>query len=300
MDEVLRQLERKQGKSRGENPTAYALTLARKGEPYKACRLLMGWVSEFGTDKGVEDALKLIRSPLANYEIVPGANYFDGLQKLRTGDTSLQSHILQGDRRLARPLTLRETMIARLEKYFGGGGNNLQLFNIYNDTCTATVHTVEDQSHVTIIPESRNLITLQQNVDFIQANQAELAKETGVVYVINRDKKGQKYNQPLSETEVNKNEGWIFSAEEDTKTIEDYADLAYGLMAQRKRTERKDTTGMGFYLRLKNKITKNQLRARYIDELGDGSGASGNYDIYILVQFARVAQSSLAEGEPEN
>ena len=304
LDERIRALERVARASLDLIGPQLELALAydRVGRTREVYTTLLEVAARFPKDLEVRESLSRIPvSQFANYETVPRGTYAQALRNLRTGDTSLQPYIIVDDQRIARPQTVREIMLMRL--------NDPDQLNKYSDSCSATAYSAEDKQHVLVIPASRNLILLPhdftgtffpidegfeivkriengtEKVSVKRPLKGVLDKETEPIYAIDRDKPGQIYGRSLTRDEVMRNEGWIGLAEEDTELLSDYADLVFGKLKERGKTE-----GMGFYFRSKNQITEAELRPVYVSVLDYGS------DAYVCdlgddgMQFVRVAQ----------
>ena len=284
LHERILELERRihGGDKSPENYTALGRAYAQEGRQDDAFRSYMDAFREEVPSLKWRIASEIFEAGLVDYETVQRGTYSQALRNLRAGDTTLQPSVAVDGQRIARSLTVREILKARLEVYHRGAEDKLLLLKTYFDSCSATAYSAEDPEHFKVVQMSQRLIALPE--DF---NQPFLPLAEGEYDSINAEslsRSDAKYNQTLSEGEVNEHPTW--RAVVPPGLLRDYAKAVFTELKKARKEK-----GMGLYIRPREQITEAQLRPVYVDFLDYGSNAGGNYGLNdVNVQFVRVAQ----------
>ncbi len=293
----------------------------RSGELREAYLTLLEADAVFPDIPEVKALLNQINlTDFANYEMVSGRNYNDGLQTLRAGDTSLQPYVIIDGEKLARPLDLSEIAKSRLEEYALIDDQRLArpldgLWEIFlwkilklrledpweigksrltnpipsgehQKSCAAIAYRAEDPDNFKFIRRSKELIILQRNPSrYLRLEPGQYENIAGTV--LNR--KRAKYRKPLEEKEVLDHEGWN-AIIPDPELLKDYVKLAFAELKMN--PIHADTEkGMTFDIRSQeeiSEITEDRLHALDMYYLSFGSGTSDRHDLTSSPQFARV------------
>ena len=179
-----------------------------------------------------------------------------------------------GSRFVARPLTFKETILARIANYVQNGNKHVKadLFSQWVDTCTAIVYK-KDSWNFRIIPLSSLLVSLPEefNKPFVDFEYDSLFRYDEF------DQSDGRYNRLLTREEVSTHPAWLAAVEGDRALLDTYADIVFA-----RRSE-----AMCFWT-IDRKPKTNELRALCADYLGGGCSCLGGRVLSGGARFARV------------
>ncbi len=217
--------------------------------------------------------------PLGNkYVVMPRqSTYAKGVQALREEceqDTSSQQPritLLNGTT-VYRPLTFAENIRARVEAYKSW---DKSLFDTWLDSCTGIAYK-KGTTKFKIIPECSQLIGIERNFkgSFLPVNYSHIDE-------IQFDSAKGKYNQLLTKEEMLEHQAWR-TLVEDKALLRAYADIVFAVYAEK---YTKTDKLMGFEMRQNTET--DELRAVFVDVLGNDSDASGNDFLNYFGRFLR-------------
>ena len=172
---------------------------------------------------------------------------------------------------VVRPLTFKENIQARLAQYAATGRAG-SLWSSWLDSCSAIVYKggstkfkiVRLSSHLLELPSSFRESLLGVNYGDFAGPQLDLQNDI--------------YNQPLTQEQVVKHEGWLAVFEGDKDLLKEYAALVFGLLNR--------NTAMQFWV-VQNSA-QDQLRPLAVYNLGIDSDCGGFRDLDGGGRFARV------------
>jgi len=219
-------------------------------------------------------------------EYNPVSSYAGNLSLLRdTCKNNLDGYLQPDFRGVARPLSFRETLEARVNLFRNGCSDSekMRLFKCWNDTCTAVVYK-GGSSKFKIVPVSEHLLGLEENfdrpcidVDYdapVFDNFEEL------------DGKSPLYNTcGLSKGAVLEHPGWLAAVEGDEDLLAEFADVVFHDLKERYDLDK----GMGFWLAKRRK-------GSHLWQLtvGDIVGSDARHkSLHRMAFFVRVAQTPL-------
>src|SRR3989344_7519757 len=171
---------------------------------------------------------------------------------------------------VVRPLTFKENVQARLAQYAATGRAG-SLWSSWLDSCSSIVYKggstkfkiVRLSSHLLELPSSFRQSLLGVNYGDFAGPQLDLQNDI--------------YNQPLTQEQVVKHEGWLAVFEGDKDLLKEYAALVFGLLNR--------NTAMQFWV-VQNSA-QDQLYALGVVDLVDNSDCNGCGSL-MLSRFARV------------
>ena len=185
-----------------------------------------------------------------------------------------------------RPLTFKENIEARVTEYQtdkNADGSTrtaeqkIELFKNWIDSCTGIAYE-KKKSKFKIIPICDSVISIPEDFNdaFYPVTYSKLiGKEL--------DSATDLYNQDLTLQQVLVHPAWITALEDDKTLLKTYAKITFDLLKSKYSKE----SGMGFYIQ--SNTAKDELRALFVNSVGDGSNAGGDYDLSDGARFLRVA-----------
>jgi hypothetical protein len=191
-----------------------------------------------------------------------------------------------------RPLTFRETIQARVDDFNieqDDDGNDrdiedrLRFFNKWLDSCTGIGYKAKTKKFK-LASECSQLIEITS--DFADAFLPTLYNQIQGVE-LDSGKRGVKYGELLTETEVNGHEAWINAVGDDQEgkdLLREYTGIVFSQLKRKYDQE----YGMCFWV-VQNPA-KDQLRALYVSSLYNYSIAYGDSNLDSVGSFLRVAQ----------
>jgi len=121
---------------------------------------------------------------------------------------------------LARPLTFKETVQARLDQYEQYKGKDLSLWTSSLDSCSAIAYKA-NSTKFKIIPVSDKLLDLEHSRDsFVSVRYDDLPGDE-------LDTEDDDYSEFLTFDQVVKHKGWLAVMENDGKLLRRYAEVAF-------------------------------------------------------------------------
>jgi len=231
------------------------------------------------------------------YELMPSqSTYGEGVHALQNSyagkETEVPSHLWYeyNGRKIIRPLTFRENILARVENFETLKNKNgstrtmedrLILFDTLSHSCTGVAYSSRNEEDFMIIPVCKELITLPKNFSeyCIQLNYSSLQ---GKGFVLKRSH--TKYDEQLTESEVITHPAWIAAVQEDIILLCTYTAIVFKQMSNG------EDKLMGFYL--KDKIYRDQLRSLFVLNRYNDSGALGGHNLINTVFFRATPPSS--------
>jgi len=229
-----------------------------------------------------------------SFVLVPGKDnpdsYVNGLVLLRGACKDDLDGYLQPDfRGVARPLTFKETLEARVNLYRNASSDNerMSLFNSWNATCTAIVYQ-GGSSKFKIVPVSSHLLDLESGFkdSFVGVDYDAPVFDN----LEQLDSKSPLYNTfGLSKGAVLVHPAWLAAVEGDQDFLGEYVDVVFHELKERYDLDK----GMGFYVVKSPK--ESQLRALLVPYFGNCSNAWLQHCGEYYARFVRVAQT-LSEG----
>ena len=225
------------------------------------------------------------------YTLVEGSTYARTIEKLQAayqrGECPDQPTITVGGTRVARALTMKETLVARLtdfttEKDADGSTRSwtdrTRLFNKYISSCTGIAYHA-GTTKGKIVPVCTELITIDPRfaehflaVPYTSLQGAELDLSKG------------KYDQRLTKAEVPNHKGWRAAVEDDVAVLTAYRDAVWAILAQRNNGKAPEKA-MNFWPR--NGVATDEVRALCSSNLGSILDLDGSISLY---SGARVLQ----------
>ncbi len=215
------------------------------------------------------------------FDFIKGETYANAIQLLRESYArgECPSHPLftrDDGRKIARPLTFKETIEAKVSDYHSKAKSDetrLNLFNVWLDSCTGIAYKA-NSGQFKIIPVCKPLIEIPDGF-----NQAELEADYSRLQGIELDRANGKYDTLLTKPEVLQHPAWLAAVEQDSNLLRAYAEIIFA---------EKQRNLMSFWLR--STPDKDVLRALDVSSLGDYSNASGGSDLLNnCARFVRVA-----------
>jgi hypothetical protein len=239
-------------------------------------------------------------TPLGLYELTDAfETYALGVESIRTisSDSNYNQKVFEkpDGSQIYRPLTMLESLEVMVNDYNILKDANGQdrtpedrkrLLSNYKDTSTGIAYKAES-TQITIIPECKELILIPTDYKklFLENPYRTL---TGIPL----DTANVTYNQALKEFEVNDHPAWIASVGgtvDGIRVLKEYSHIIFNILAKKKQT-----TGMGFYIR-KDAVTQNtatdELRALYFGNIDNNSVAYGDGNLNYDARFLLVAPS---------
>ena len=217
---------------------------------------------------------------------------------------TLQPKMVINDAEVPIPLTIRESLLARIEdferlrnpdssertvkerlKLFRKGfyGSNGILWEYGGDML------VPLEKREAIVPlrakistVCRELLSLKQYSNGVYLKVPDFESFEGELVDLTQGK----WDQYLTEPEVPEHEGWrklVGDDEEGIRVLKSYARVVYS------NSPRGEATAMAFYKR--STIKTNELRASWVYNLNLSSNANGNYNLNLNAAFLRVSQA---------
>ncbi|MBU2590001.1 MAG: hypothetical protein KKB39_04535 [Nanoarchaeota archaeon] len=224
------------------------------------------------------------------YVLMPKADtYALGVEALRAfclaDPSNTQFMFTQDDNsKIIRPLTFEENIKARVDDYEtlqdeNGNERDLslrtRLFNTYLDSCTGIAYKA-GTTKFKIVTECSELINIASNfnskylpINYRGINSIELDSSQGV------------YNKLLTPEQILEHPAWN-TAVQDKSLLKTYTDLVFKLNPGDER--------MRFWVR--QNTAKDELRALYVNYIGNDSNASGSNDLNDDAYFLRVTQKA--------
>lgn len=248
-------------------------------------------------DRGSEDTsvhnVPNHNTPSGRYEITDYFNTYalgvDHIRSISITPNNTQPIFVKPDgSNIYRPLTMLESLEVMVNDYNtlkdASGQDRTsedrkKLLSNYKFTCTGIAYKAGGKE-IKIIPQSTELITIPST-----HNSAFLPITYNNIIGTILNPANAKYNQLLSETEVNNHPAWIASVG-DTKQgrniLKEYTSMIFKILS-----EKQQTTAMGFYTN--QNPTTDELRALYVRVIGSNSFANGSYDLNYYARFLLVA-----------
>src|SRR3989344_994634 len=226
-----------------------------------------------------KNTLKEISSPInGKYILMPTTpTYAKGVHALRKVCQEEKNIMHPGFswEDIHRPLTFKENIEARVHDYESNKNSDerLRLFQRWNDSCTAVAYK-KGTTNFKIVPISQELITIREdfNQSYIKINYDSLEE-------IESDRNDAIYNSLLTKKQIENHPAGLAALEGDLHLLKTYRDIVFA--------EKKTETAMGFWLR--TEILEDQLRALFVSNLGNNSGAGGDGSLNGGGSFLRVA-----------
>lgn len=184
--------------------------------------------------------------------------------------------ILDDESLIYRPLSFKETIEARVEDYENNKSTEerKRLFKRWNDSCTGIVYK-GSTTKFKVVPSCNQLITI--NKDF---REESIAVDYDAIEGIELDRAAGKYTAHLTKDEVLANEGWRAAVENDLELLKTYGDIVFTELSSR-------NDAMAFCVL--DKPVNDQLRALFVYDLNDNSGADGDSYLISDGSFLHVA-----------
>ncbi len=240
---------------------------------------------------------ELRRKNVVDYKVVPPRAYVpygQAKQKLeQAAEKDKQSPLYIVENGKIRPPTFKQTLEMKLndlETKFDAAGNErsnkdrVRLFNRWLDSCTGVAYNSKDKNLFKIITKSQDLIDLPHNfkgyfvpIDYAKIDGDELKRSEAI------------YRQRLTPDQVLKHKAWLAAVDGDKQLLLDYVK---GLQeAYRLDGRSVPEKLMGFYIRPKSDISKDQLRALCVSNLVNESVAVDSWILNDSARFLRVSQN---------
>ena len=193
-------------------------------------------------------------------------------------------------RRIVRPLTFRENILARVEdfetlKNKDGSTrtieDKLKLFNVWLDSCMGVAYSSKSEDDFMIVPVCKELITIPKKFsnEYLLVDYVSLQGKG-----VSLKRSQAKYDTPLSESEVIAHPAWIASVEEDVTLLCTYASIFFNYVKS------KEGKAMSFLVAGQSK--KDQIRALLVDSLEADSNAIGYFGLNFNSSFLRATPPS--------
>ncbi len=231
------------------------------------------------------------------YEVMPEKRiYAEGVYALQNSyawkETEVPSHLWYDyvGRRIVRPLTCRENILARVEdfetlKNKDGSTrtieDKLKLFNVWLDSCMGVAYSSKSEDDFMIVPVCKELITIPKKFsnEYLLVDYVSLQGKG-----VSLKRSQAKYDTPLSESEVIAHPAWIASVEEDVTLLCTYASIFFNYVKS------KEGKAMSFLVAGQSK--KDQIRALLVDSLEADSNAIGYFGLNFNSSFLRATPPS--------
>ena len=229
-----------------------------------------------------------------SYQVIHGLTYGRAMANLRTcysfgPEPTHPTCSLPDGRTQVRPLTLRETAIARLDDYatlrnpdgsYRTEQERLYLFHLTLSTCTGITRGPR-AGKFKILPQCAELLGLPSsfNEETLTLNYANLP---GTEF----DYREVQCYQPLTRGEVVNHPAWIEAFEDDTSTLEAYAQLSFGLLNR----------NYAMRWQINGQPSPGELVALSFGSTGGGSNAIGFSRLTDGKRFVCVHSSKAQEG----
>ena len=157
------------------------------------------------------------------YEQVYGRSYYEAIKNLNSafkeGKCASQPVIDVRGKKIPRPFSFRELILKGLEAFDSGKipDPSSNFFEVEGGSCSATIPS-ENGKKFKIIPVCKELITLSDNLDFIE-------KDYGSIHGIEVDVNA--CGRYISYDEAIKNRAWLAVLEEDRHLLKACAEFFY-------------------------------------------------------------------------
>jgi len=162
---------------------------------------------------------------VSGYNQIHGKSYFEAIQNLNRafsqGECAAQPLIEIAGIRIPRPLSFRELILKGVEAFSSGKipDPSAGFFEAGAGSCSATIPS-PDGTKLKFIPICRELITLADNLDFIDLEYASICG-IEVDYALANCNKPNSYETAIT------NRAWLAALEEDSHLLKVCADFFY-------------------------------------------------------------------------
>jgi hypothetical protein len=232
------------------------------------------------TNENKPDTKSLIMFP---FDCIEKSTYARAIQSLRqsyaNGECDGQPFIKEAGKKIAIPLTFKQTIEARVNDYNSNHPSfkeRLMLFNVCLSSCSGVAYKANSDKFK-VIPVCKQLIEIPY--DF---SQEEMDINYKSLQGPELDRGKAEDGKPLTKSEVLEHPALLAAVEDNKKLLKAYADIVFA--------ETRTNELMGFYLR--SKSDKETLRTIKVHDLGNYSNTNGNGILCYYAHFVRLVSEA--------